>query len=111
MIPCTIARNALLFCPFGDGVPKVGALNRDSPKALELRNHIGRKITKLNTWPALDRQGEIGPDLYHHACQMGLEGSVSKHKERPYRPGRSSHWIKMKNPEHSAMTRVKDSFQ
>ena len=42
-------------------------------------------------------QGEIGPDLFRHACLMGLEGMVSKHKDRPYRAGRSPHWIKVKN--------------
>ena len=26
-------------------------------------------------------QGEIGPDLFRHACLMGLEGLVSKHRE------------------------------
>ena len=25
-------------------------------------------------------QGEIGPDLFRHACLMGLEGLVSKHR-------------------------------
>jgi ATP dependent DNA ligase domain len=30
-------------------------------------------------------QGEIGPDLFRHACLMGLEGLVSKHRESPYR--------------------------
>ena len=30
-------------------------------------------------------QGEIGPDLFRHACLIGLEGLVSKHKDRPYR--------------------------
>jgi len=28
-------------------------------------------------------QGDIGPDLFRHACRMGLEGLVSKHRERP----------------------------
>ena len=32
-------------------------------------------------------QGEIGPDLFRHACLLGLEGLVSKHKDRPYRDG------------------------
>ena len=41
-------------------------------------------------------QGEIGPDLFRHACLMGLEGFVSKHKDRPYRAGRSSHWVKVR---------------
>ena len=51
-------------------------------------------------------QGEIGPDLFRHACLMGLEGLVSKHKDRPYRPGRSPHWVKVKNRKHPAMSRV-----
>jgi hypothetical protein len=37
---------------------------------------------------------------------MGLEGLVSKHKDRPYRVRRSSHWIKIKNRKHPAMSRV-----
>jgi ATP-dependent DNA ligase len=53
-------------------------------------------------------QGEIGPDLFRHVCLLGLEGLVSKHKDSPYRPGRSPHWLKMKNPQHPAMTRVQD---
>jgi bifunctional non-homologous end joining protein LigD len=32
---------------------------------------------------------EIGPDLFRAACGMGLEGLVSKHRDRPYRAGRS----------------------
>src|SRR4249919_1289628 len=54
-------------------------------------------------------QDEIGPDLYRHACLMGLEGLVSKHKDRAYRAGRSPHWIKVKNPKSPAMSRAKDS--
>jgi len=37
-------------------------------------------------------QGEIGPDLFRHACLMGLEGLVSKRRESTYRPGRSPNW-------------------
>jgi ATP-dependent DNA ligase len=55
-------------------------------------------------------QGEIGPDLFWAACNMGLEGLVSKHRDRPYRPGRQPHWIKVKNRKHPAMTRVKEAF-
>jgi bifunctional non-homologous end joining protein LigD len=51
-------------------------------------------------------QGEIGPDLYRHACLMGLQGLVSKHKDRPYRAGRSPHWIKIKNRKHPANLRM-----
>jgi ATP-dependent DNA ligase len=50
-------------------------------------------------------RGEIGPDLFRAACQMGLEGLISKHRERPYTAGRSKHWIKVKNRKHPAMDR------
>jgi bifunctional non-homologous end joining protein LigD len=50
-------------------------------------------------------QGEIGPDLFRQACRFGLEGLISKRRDRPYRAGRSPHWIKVKNPNSSAMTR------
>ena len=29
-------------------------------------------------------KGEIGPDLFRRACEFGLEGSVSKRRDRPY---------------------------
>jgi len=35
-------------------------------------------------------QGEIGPDLFRAACRMGLEGLVSKRRDRAYRGGRGS---------------------
>ena len=55
-------------------------------------------------------QGEIGPDLFLAACDMGLEGMVSKRADRPYRAGRSKDWVKVKNRKHPAMYRVKDAF-
>jgi hypothetical protein len=36
-------------------------------------------------------QGEIGPDLFRAACNFGLEGLVSKRRDRPYRAG--GQWI------------------
>ncbi len=55
-------------------------------------------------------QGEIGPDLFRVACNFGLEGVVSKRRDRPYRAGRSADWIKVKNRKHPAIERVKESF-
>ena len=55
-------------------------------------------------------RGEIGPDLFRAACQMGLEGLVSKRRDRPYHAGRSKHWIKVKNRKHPAMSRVMEAF-
>jgi ATP-dependent DNA ligase len=53
--------------------------------------------------------GEIGPELFRAACDMGLEGLVSKRRDRPYQAGRSKYWIKVKNRTHPAMERVMDS--
>jgi len=55
-------------------------------------------------------QGEIGPELFRAACRMGLEGLVSKRRDRPYQAGRSKHWIKVKNRTHPAMTRVMEAI-
>ena len=41
---------------------------------------------------------------------MGLEGIVSKRRDRPHKAGRSKHWVKMKNRQHSAMSRVREAF-
>jgi bifunctional non-homologous end joining protein LigD len=54
--------------------------------------------------------GEIGPDLFRQACKFGLEGLVSKRRDRPYRAGRSPHWIKVKNPASAAMMRARDAL-
>lgn len=54
-------------------------------------------------------QGAIGPGLFRAACDMGLEGMVSKRADRPYRGGRSKDWIKVKNRQHHAFDRVKQA--
>jgi bifunctional non-homologous end joining protein LigD len=51
-------------------------------------------------------EGYIGPKMFEHACKLGLEGIVSKHRDRSYRAGRSRHWIKVKNPDAPAMRRA-----
>ena len=56
-------------------------------------------------------QGEIGPDLFRKACEFGLEGLVSKHRDGPYQGGRSKHWIKIKNRQHHAFDRVKEAHR
>jgi len=38
------------------------------------------------TFVAPFEQGEIGPDLFRAACNMGLEGMVSKRADRPFAP-------------------------
>jgi len=39
---------------------------------------------------------------------MGLEGLVSKRRDRPYQAGRSKHWNKVKNRQHPSMDRVEE---
>jgi ATP-dependent DNA ligase len=41
---------------------------------------------------------------------MGLEGLVSKYRDRPYQAGRSKQWVKVKNRKHPAMYRVMNAL-
>ena len=50
--------------------------------------------------------GGDGAAVFAHACKLGLEGIVAKRRDRPYRSGRSPDWIKVKNPDAPAATRV-----
>jgi bifunctional non-homologous end joining protein LigD len=47
-----------------------------------------------------------GDAVFRHACKLGLEGIVAKRRDRPYRSGRSPDWVKVKNPDAPAATRV-----
>jgi hypothetical protein len=46
-----------------------------------------------------------GPLVFDAACRLGCEGIVSKRLGSPYRSGRSSHWVKVKNPNAPAVKR------
>jgi bifunctional non-homologous end joining protein LigD len=46
--------------------------------------------------------------VFQHACKLGLEGIVSKRRGSPYVSGRSSHWLKLKNPNSAAVRREKE---
>jgi bifunctional non-homologous end joining protein LigD len=37
-----------------------------------------------------------GPRVFGEACRLGFEGLVSKRRDAPYRPGRSTDWLKTK---------------
>jgi ATP-dependent DNA ligase len=49
-----------------------------------------------------------GAAIFAHACKLGAEGIVSKHRERAYRPGPSKTWLKIKNPMAPGVLRFKD---
>ena len=91
------------------------ALNGDDLRPLPLsmrKAHLERLLERRPDGIFISpfEQGEIGPDLFRAACNMGLDGLVSKRLDRPSRSGRSNDWIKVKNRTHPAMERMKESF-
>lgn len=46
--------------------------------------------------------------MFAAACDLGLEGIVSKKLDTPYRSGPAKAWIKIKNPNAPAATRAQD---
>jgi ATP-dependent DNA ligase len=67
------------------------------------------KRSPLGIFRAAWERGAIGPDLFKAACRLRLEGIISKHRERRYRP-RTCEWYKIKNRQHPAYARVMDQF-
>jgi bifunctional non-homologous end joining protein LigD len=49
-----------------------------------------------------------GPEVFEHACRLGLEGIVSKRIDSPYRSGPSKVWLKSKNPASEAVRRERE---
>jgi hypothetical protein len=68
-----------------------------------LASLVARPATGLRLNEHLDHHD--GPLVFEHACQLGLEGIVSKRKNSRYRSGRSPDWIKSKNPNAPAVKR------
>jgi bifunctional non-homologous end joining protein LigD len=56
-----------------------------------------------------DHTDDDGATIFLHACRMGLEGIVSKELSAPYRSGRSTEWLKIKNPASPAMVRAREA--
>jgi bifunctional non-homologous end joining protein LigD len=43
-----------------------------------------------------DHQLGLGPEFYRKACEIRVEGIVSKQVDAPYLPGERGHWLKVK---------------
>jgi bifunctional non-homologous end joining protein LigD len=71
-----------------------------------LRSVIKRAAPGVKLSEHLD--GADGATVFAHACKLGLEGIVAKRRDRPYRSGRSTDWLKVKNPDAPAATRLID---
>ncbi len=101
--------NEVQFCAFD-----IIALDGDDLRKLPLtirKTNLDRLLARpegifVNPF----ERGEIGPDLFRAAGRMGLEGLVSKRRDRPYQAGRSRDWVKVKNRTHPVMTRVMETF-
>jgi bifunctional non-homologous end joining protein LigD len=80
------------------------------PRTLEQRK--GRLAELLaNAPPGIQYSEHLegdGAAIFAHACRLGAEGIVSKHREHPYRPGPSKAWLKTKNPAAPGKTRFED---
>ena len=85
-------------------------LNGDDLVAIPWRSARPRSRQR---WPRLaagirlneHMECDDGEIVFRHACKLGLEGIVSKRKDSAYRSGRSSDWLKMKNPACAAVKR------
>ena len=81
---------------------------RTSP--LEARRDLLAAILREHTSASLffseAVEGETGAALFRHACNMGLEGIISKRKGSPYRSGPSTLWRKIRCPNYAAGRRM-----
>ena len=77
--------------PWADRRWKLARLLRGAGHGVQLSDHM---------------DGSDGRATFLHACKLGLEGIVAKRRDKPYQPGRSPHWIKVKNPGAPAATRL-----
>jgi len=77
------------------------------PMPIEVRK---RKLVRLvhNAGAGLQLSQHLhwdGPEMFEHVCKLGCEGIVSKRLGSRYVSGRTSHWVKVKNPAAPAVRR------
>jgi bifunctional non-homologous end joining protein LigD len=77
---------------YRDGYDLTGAALEDRKAALA--EIVAREAS--GTLRYSDHQEGHGPDFFRHACGYGLEGTIAKRRDRPYRSGRGADWRKMK---------------
>jgi bifunctional non-homologous end joining protein LigD len=78
---------------------------------------LGERKVRLERLLSRSRTGIVfnehtdqdGATVFQHACKLGLEGIVSKKLSAPYRSGRSTDWLKVKNPDSPAMIRAREA--
>jgi bifunctional non-homologous end joining protein LigD len=76
-------------------------------EAIEVRKAALVKLIR-GAGPGLQLSEHLEHDaaiVFQHACELGLEGIVSKRRGSRYLSGRSPDWIKLKNPNSPAVKR------
>ena len=71
----------------------LASLLRRPPSGIQLVEHL---------------EAADGATVFEHACNLGLEGIVSKRRDTPYCHGRCRKWLKIKNPESPAEKRFEE---
>jgi bifunctional non-homologous end joining protein LigD len=78
----------------------------------ERRNRLKQLLSKPRFGLVLSEHSDgDGEALFRKACEMGLEGLVAKRRRSLYRGGPSKDWIKIKNPNAPAFSRVRDAIE
>ena len=77
---------------YRDGYDLTGATLEDRKAALA--EIVPRDVSGMVRYS--DHQQGRGPDFLRHACKYELEGIISKRRDKPYRPGRGTDWLKVK---------------
>jgi bifunctional non-homologous end joining protein LigD len=70
--------------------------------------HLLRKVTAVGVQLNEHIEGD-GAIIFQHACKLGFEGIVSKHRAHPYRSGPTKSWIKVKNPNAPGVLRFEEA--
>jgi ATP-dependent DNA ligase len=69
--------------------------------------HLMRKVVHPGIHYNEHIEGD-GATIFAHACKLGFEGIVSKHRAHPYGSGLSKSWIKVKNPKAPGVLRSRE---
>jgi bifunctional non-homologous end joining protein LigD len=110
-VHCRI-RNAEVFA-FGFDLLMLDGEDLSPRPWIERKRALSKLLGRKRTGGLVVNEHTIGrgPDVYAAACHMGLEGIVSKRIDAPYRSGKSSSWLKIKNPNAPGVTRFKEDTE
>jgi bifunctional non-homologous end joining protein LigD len=73
----------------------------------DLKRLIAKLVGRRSLGIVLSEPPDV--DIFRGVCQMGLEGVVSKRLSSPYQSGRSTDWLKIKNPDSPTMIRAREA--